>query len=98
MTVGLASRDGEVTRQRRSGRSDHHEIAFGEVLGSADDPARLTGSDVDLTPPDWLLELGEFLDFPHVTDHDRSLEASADGVDGFDLESGRNQALGNIAS
>ena len=98
MTVRLASRDGEVTRQRRSRRSNHYEITLGKVLGSADDSARLTGPDVDLTPPDWLLELGEFLDFPHVTDDDRSLKASTDGVDGFDLESGRNQALGNIAS
>jgi hypothetical protein len=64
MTVGLPCRDAETTREDGTGQREDDEVAHGEVARSAHDAtdASVVTSDIDLTPADGLLEVGEFFD------------------------------------
>ena len=85
--------------KHRPRQRDDHEVADGEVVRTADDPARLGLADVDLAPPD-RLAVGVLLHrvLEHSADHQRSGHIRSRPVDGLDLEPGADQGLGKSAA
>ena len=90
--VGLARGDLEAARQHGARQRDHHEVADGEVGGPADHAARGLLADVDLAPPDRLLEAGELLDLEHAADLHRAGDLRR-RVDLLDLEADAHEGL-----
>ena len=91
--VGLARGDLEAAREHRARERGDHEVTDGEVGGPADHAARGVLADVDLAPPDRLLEAGELLDPQHPADLHRPGDLRG-GVDLLDLEPHAHERLG----
>ena len=86
--VSLARGDLEATRQDRSRQRHDNKVVHREVPRPADDAADSSTdfADIDLAEPNRLLEVGELLDLQHTSDHERTVQARPDLLDGLDLE------------
>ena len=91
--VGTARGDREAARQHGARERDDHEVADGEVGGPADHAPWSALPDVDLAPPDRLLEPGQLLDLQHAADFDRSGDLGR-RMDLLDLEPDAHERLG----
>jgi hypothetical protein len=97
VAVRLARRDREAAGQHRSGQCDDDEVADAEVVGTADNAARLPLPHFDGAPVDGLavlLWLGHGAQ--HAPHHERALQAGAGRVDLLELEVERGQAGGEL--
>lgn len=92
VTVGLAGADLEAAGEHRTGQCGNDQVPFGEVRGTADDPASLV-AEIDLAEPDRLLELRQFLDLRHTTDQQRASDRATEFLDGLDLQADRDQPV-----
>ena len=97
VAVGLAGADGEAAGQHRARQGDDDQVVDAEVVGTADDAARLCLSDVDRAPLDGLAVLLRLvLGAQHATHDERAFEAGAGGVDLLELEVEGGEAGGEL--